>query len=141
MTSLPPLPQSSSRSNSVTSPIEDSYLKQLSSNDYGDELAKPSPIPILVSIISVIASGVLIFASKGNSFPMTFVGYLLTPLASTLCLAWDDLWQRKKARDPYFVKNWNYGLVLRILALVGLVLAFEQCWRLARIFGTWFANG
>jgi hypothetical protein len=141
MSSLPPLPPLPQPSVLTTTGFQSSPLGKVNNGFRGDEIRKPSILPIFFSAFGIMTSVAILLLGKPNSFLNGLLGYLLTPLVSTLTLVWDDLWQRRRAQNPYFVRNWKYGTALRVLAVFGLLLAFFQCWRLAAIFGTWLANG
>ncbi len=107
-----------------------------------------SPAPLVMGALSVLLSAVLAVVVVVEGEPadvlglslrvvpvgewmLSFAGYLLTPMVVTLALGWDRIAQRHGLRDHNFVLKPQYGNWLRVLLIVGFVLALWHIFNLA----------
>jgi len=145
----PPIPNSQSRT--ISSPfggeanasVSKLNLRNSSSSNHDNfSIGKASPTPLLVSISLCIGSCVLLFIGGSNSLFYAVIGYVFTPIAATVCIAWDNIWQRHRARNSsWFVKNWSYVTALKIVASISFLIAIPHIWHLSNIIATKVANG
>ena len=146
---LPPIPTSQSRN--ISSPIgaeahltvsKLNFRNSSSSNQDNFSIGKASPVPLFVSIALCIVSFFSLFVGGSNSLLYAVIGYVSTPIAATICISWDNIWQRHRARESsWFVKNWSYVKALKLIASMSFLIAIPHVWHLANIIATKVANG
>lgn len=86
-------------------------------------IVQASPLPVIVSAASLVASiGVYFLALGIHSELMFVVGYLLTPFITTMSLGWDALLQMKGKINPWFNGKPAFGRILQVLAVLGLMV-------------------
>jgi len=110
------------------------------------EVTQASKLPLLAAIT--------VFGLGAASIPLAFVletralfvvGYLLTPLAVFLTVAWDAMLQRAGSRDPWFAVNKKLSGFIRFLAIASLIPAVIHIWYISIWVGEiavqqgWFA--
>ena len=106
-----------------------------------EDIEKASPIPIVISGISIFLSTLIIFFDPEKSLIFGAIGYLLTPFITILATGMDTVSQRKKSSAyPWYVENPRYATILRILALVSLVLSYPHINVLADYFSIQLAK-
>ena len=96
---------------------------------------KASFFPLLVAIIAIFASGgiYVINIHTAHAFIAHLIGYLLTPLIVSLCLAWDSIGQRiGRGNDPWFENNTKYPFILRLLTIFSFLIAFPHILAMAK---------
>lgn len=132
----PPVPNSRRPANQPPAPPGSSISPSARVGSFSqDDLEKASPIPIIISAISIVLSSAIIFFGPDKSLIFGAVGYLLTPFITILATGIDAVSQRKKSSTyPWYVENPRYAKVLRILALVSLVLSYPHINVLADYF-------
>lgn len=102
--------------------------------------SKPSPLPLIVAIVALIASVALAVLFR-DSFPAAIVGYLLTPFVVVGCVGWargrhlnrlPDLWYD----GPQGAKQLT---MLQITSAVAFLIGFAHMWRIAtEVASSWF---
>lgn len=140
MTSLPPPPPTQpSFAGSFSAPPSGSLSFESSSND---DNVSASKLPIIVAASAILISAVLLLGLLPETVGTSIVGYLCTPIITTLCGFWDALSQRLKSKESaWYVKNWTYPNILRVLIAVGYLLAIWHSYNLAQEIGSRLANG
>lgn len=110
------------------------------------EVRQASKLPLIASVLffllGTISIGLAFWFESRNYF---VVGYLFTPVANFLCVAWDALGQRKGSRDPWFAVNKKLSLTVRLLAMASIIPALVHIWNIASWIGelsiqnSWFS--
>ncbi|MFT4234095.1 MAG: hypothetical protein QM607_03720 [Microbacterium sp.] len=118
-----------------------------------------TPVPLIVGAVSFLVSLVLtIWVATSLSAPVrligpltlplvtpdawrwSLIGYLLTPFACIICLGLDILLQRGGlSRDPNFITRPVFGVVLRWMAIAGIVLGAWHALNLSVPISEWLA--
>ena len=97
---------------------------------------KASPLPLLVCIAIVIASSIIYLLryqfGGGNWY---FLGYVLTPILSSVTLGWDNFLQRNGRKDPWFVPSPLFSRLIRVLVAVSFVVAIFHILEIAHMCG------
>jgi|GEM_PF-5664270 len=138
MTSLPP-PTQPSFSGSFSQPPSGSFSFDSS---LGDDNLRASKLPIIAAVAAILISAALLFGLFPTSISTSILGYICTPIVTTLCGFWDELSQRLKAKESaWYVKNFTYPNVLRALIVIGYLLAIWHSYNLAQEIGSRLANG
>jgi hypothetical protein len=103
--------------------------------DMASKSSKASFLPLLLGVLSIVVSIGLYVATRSTAHALAIhaIGYLLTPIAVSLCLGWDTIDQRTKTKnDPWFEKNSTYSLILRIITGLSFVVAFPHIISMAK---------
>jgi hypothetical protein len=110
------------------------------------EVTQASKLPAIFAVALFVAGVAAIpLATVFDSKIFFIVGYMLTPLAVFLTVAWDAMLQRAGSRDPWFAVNKKLSGFIRLLAIASLVPAVIHIWYISRWVGEiavqqgWFA--
>jgi hypothetical protein len=103
------------------------------------ERLKASPLPLILSIVALLASAVLAALPAlrliSNTNPLTsIIGWLLTPVATFVLYGLDFRFQTSPFNHRNFVMKPIFTFVLRIVAFASLLLLFPHILRLAQIW-------
>ena len=98
------------------------------------DLRKPSWVPVILSLISIIASlGILLTSNLRSEGPLIYLGYLMTPILPIVSLAYG------RSRDSVNRSNIFYDIgksqkilkVLSLQAFIGFIFAVAVVWEIA----------
>ena len=93
------------------------------------EVTQASKLPaIFAASLFVAGVAAIPLATVFDSKIFFIVGYMLTPLAVFLTVAWDAMLQRAGSRDPWFAVNKKLSGFIRFLAIASLVPAVIHIW-------------
>jgi len=103
---------------------------------------------MITAVILVLLSVLLIVYTTTNALLesddkeslLHIVGYVLTPLAVVLCLAWDMVSQRKGMHDINFFPRDRYTKILRVLTVTSFIVAWFHVEPLAKAFAEKLAS-
>lgn len=99
----------------------------LAGKDSSGRPATASPLPLIVAIASVVLGALdllLLDESSGVGTAYTgLFGYLLSGFVPPLMLGWDATAQRRGVKNPNFRPRRAFSVGLRIVVLVGFVIA------------------
>jgi hypothetical protein len=88
------------------------------------EHKKASLLPVILAAVTLLLSmAIQIFQYQLANNIWYYAGYALTPLVVTMILGWDSISQRKGRKDPWFETKPIYSKILRVLVLVGFIVA------------------
>jgi len=105
-----------------------------------EEIVQAKPYFIIICAALMLVSALLIFLN-GNSTWIALFGYFLTPVAVTMALGFDALYQRlSTAKNPWFVTNSSYSKVLRIQVLISYLLMLPHAYTIAANFSAYLAH-
>jgi uncharacterized membrane protein len=106
-----------------------------------EDLEKASWIPLLMGVLGLLLAIVIWILNRHSSLLMSFVGYILCPLLIIFSLGLDSYLQRRKtSQGQWFIPNYNYGQVLRVLSAVGIIFAYPHISGLADHISAWLAQ-
>ncbi|MGA1416471.1 MAG: hypothetical protein ACO319_05365 [Candidatus Nanopelagicaceae bacterium] len=99
----------------------------------------PSKLPIVLSLLALIFS--LAISLFTDNVWLDFVGYFLTPILAISLMGVDSFWQRiRSSREPYFIAKSSHFKILRLLAVIGVLLALPHVNALANSISAWIAQ-
>lgn len=99
----------------------------------------PSKLPIIFSLLALISS--LVISIVTDNLLLDFVGYFLTPILAISLMGVDSFWQRvRSSREPYFIAKSSHFKILRLLAVIGVLLALPHINALANTISAWIAQ-
>ena len=102
--------------------------------------SKPSPLPLIVAIVALVASVSLAVLFR-DSLPAAIVGYLLTPFAVVGCLGWARGQHLNRLPDLWYdsTQGAKQLMMLQILSAVAFLVGFVHMWRIAtEVASSWF---
>jgi hypothetical protein len=100
-----------------------------------------SPLPLLVAIgLLVISSLIQVFKFQLAANFWFEIGYVLTPLLSTLTLGWDSVLQRNGRKNPWFVVSPKITFFTRIAVGMGFAIGALHILEIARFCGQTFVQ-
>lgn len=102
---------------------------------------KASPLPLIVCSIFVLASLAILLLQKQLGADIWFVvGYVLTPVFTSLTLGWDSVLQRNGRKDPWFAPSPLFSRLIRIEVAASFVLAVFHILEIGRMCGASFVQ-
>lgn len=141
MTTLPPpIPGMPPRSQSQTPPPI-AGVKKTTPKIHAEDFVHASKVPLLISIVAVIASIALAFLFNRTSTWINVIGYLLTPFTVIACAGLDAVQQRRRSTtDEYFLENTKYSFFLRVLSGIALLISIPHINAIATSIAAWLAR-
>ena len=103
--------------------------------EVGGSPIKASPLPLIISSISMVLSIALYFLFPHDFLTTSLIGYFLTPIVSALCLAWGQALDVSGRRSVWYSPNSTFRLILKILAVISIVVGIAHMWNIASIIG------
>lgn len=85
-----------------------------------------SPLPLILGVLSVLLGALSLLFLQGGLWTTVLVGiegYLLSGFVPVIMLGWDVSAQRRGSKDPNFRPRRKFSLGLRIVVIVGFVVA------------------
>lgn len=92
-----------------------------------------SKIPVILSLISTVASVAIYFAFPHDSLAAGIVGYLLTPIGATLALALGQSLDVSGRRSVWYSPSKTLITALKVLAILGFIIGGLHMWDIATI--------
>lgn len=125
--------------------IDDHYSDFSQSEEFGGDARQPRlpVVPLIASFISVALSLAIYFLQyQLASTVWFFVGYCLTPLATTLCLGWNFIATRSALHSNLSEERKSRSRLraLNVLAFLGFVLAIPHIYNISSYVGTWLVQ-
>ena len=115
---------------------------------FGDEFTSPSAyeealssgaprsaskLPLIASGLSIVSSVAIYLIFPHDDMLFSIIGYLLTPIAGALSLAWGQALDVSGRRDVWYSTSSSLMTVLKIMAIVGFVIGLAHMWDIASI--------
>ena len=100
----------------------------------GDAKNSASIFPVIIGFIFLISSLVsyILTRSTAHALVVHGVSYLFTPIGVALCMGWDNASQRNGLKNsPWFEKNKNYSIALRVMTGLSFLVAIPHIHALA----------
>jgi hypothetical protein len=90
-----------------------------------------SKLPLIASGFSIIASVAIYLLFPHDVMFFSVLGYLLTPIAGALSLAWGQALDVSGRRDVWYSPSSTLMMVLKIMAIVGFAIGLAHMWDIA----------
>lgn len=142
MSMLPPTPPKTSGTNNLRLPNSSNTTgKATASRINLEDIEKASFLPLLCGVIALLTSLGIWIINRHSSLLLSFAGYVLCPLIIIVSLGLDSYLQRiKTSQGKWFVPNQNYGQILRVLSVVGIIFSYPHISGLADHISAWLAQ-
>lgn len=114
----------------------------------GDEIASPSAyeealssgaprsaskLPLIASGLSIISSVAIYLIFPHDAMLSSIIGYLLTPIAGALSLAWGQALDVSGRRDVWYSPSSSLMMAVKIMAIGSFVVGLAHMWDIASI--------
>lgn len=105
------------------------------------EPKKASPIPLIFCIVLVFVSGLIqVFSHQLGGGVWFVIGYLLTPVFTSLTLGWDSVLQRNGRKDPWFAPSPLYSRLIRIAVALSFAIGVLHILEIGKMCGAAFVQ-
>jgi hypothetical protein len=102
---------------------------------------KASPLPLIVCVLLLVASLLIqLFSYQLGGGSWFFLGYLLTPVLTSLALGWDSVLQRNGRKDPWFAPSPLFSRLIRITVALSFVIGVLHILEIGRMCGQAFVQ-
>ena len=98
-----------------------------------DSPKKASLLPVIAAISTIILSLAIYVLFPHDGLTMSIIGWLLTPILSSLTLAWGQSLDVMGRRDVWYSPNSTLLKILKILAIVAFLFGLLHMWDIANI--------
>ena len=102
---------------------------------------KASPLPLIVCVLLLVASLLIqLFSYQLGGGSWYFLGYLLTPVLTSLALGWDSVLQRNGRKDPWFAPSPLFSRLIRITVALSFVIGVLHILEIGKMCGQAFVQ-
>lgn len=114
----------------------------LSSSSFADGTPKKASIwPLVVcSVLLLTSLAIRVFDYQLGGGNWYFLGYLLTPVLTSLALGWDAILQRNGRKNPWFVPSSLFSTLIRIEVGLSFALGVSHILEIGKMCGQSFVQ-